>query len=229
MSGGPPSGSGSPRTPWTPERFAAATPAPWPAHEPLRPRPPEAPRPLGGAPARVARSGRPVFWVLEADTAGPGAVRHGLRLLLGAEFGVPPERPVVEDGPCERCGAVHGIIATDGARPGAPPVYVGLAAAGATVVYALSDTPVGVGVPTGGDDGPDAVRAARAAARRAAYEQLLPRGRCGEPGRDGPMDLARLAVPGAPAAVAVWSTGPWPAPRPPGERAPYRRSRRHRA
>ncbi|WP_432133657.1 hypothetical protein [Streptomyces sp. bgisy154] len=215
---------------WTRERVARARPPRTPRHPPVRhadfPRDtpylldPAAPDPF----PRVPRHGRPVCWLLPADRPGPAAVRHGLRRLLAAELGedgaggagdpAGPTDAAADPEPCPACGLLHGLVAGHGPRR----VHLGYAREPGAVLFALSDTPVGVALVTSADaEDEDALRAARLAARRLALERAAERGRCG-PGRPGrpAHDLAYVAVPPPLVGCVVWQEArPREAPVPP--------------
>ncbi|MFF4160848.1 4'-phosphopantetheinyl transferase family protein [Streptomyces sp. NPDC001678] len=67
----------------------------------------------------------------------------GLRRLLGAYLGLPPERVALTREPCPGCGGPHGRPAVAGASP-AP--HFNLSHAGELALFAFADTPVGADV-----------------------------------------------------------------------------------
>ncbi|UYQ64091.1 hypothetical protein [Streptomyces peucetius] len=202
---------------WTPERIAAAPGAAYPGTAPLRQAAPEQPRLLdtaAGVPPGPPPGDRPAFWLAHVAEQDHAAVRRGLLLLLAAALGPDAGDPVVDAGRCEECGVPHGCSAV-GSRSGDRRVYFGSAAMGGAVVHALGRTPVGVGLARCDGSEEEAAHRARAAARRAAWQQAAPRGRCGPRGRTGEdvtHDLAYIAVPDHLRAAAVWQR--------PGDTAP---------
>ncbi|WP_155053890.1 hypothetical protein [Streptomyces blattellae] len=211
---------------WTPERIATAPGAAWPVRAPLRPIGPEEPHLLRvdapDLPAKVPRAGRPTFWLMETETedAGcdPAVVREGLLRLLAAEFGTGPGEPVVDTDRCPECSRPHGFTATSPGRPGRR-VYVGFTGGPGAAVYALSDTPVGVGMANTGAtettpaDPATADPSARSLARRDAWTQSRPRGCCGRRSAGGlaePHGLVYVAVPEPLRAAVIWAERPPP-------------------
>ncbi|MEU3350788.1 4'-phosphopantetheinyl transferase superfamily protein [Streptomyces sp. NPDC037389] len=68
----------------------------------------------------------------------------GLRRLLGAYLGLPPERVALTREPCPGCGGPHGRPAVAGAS--APPLHFNLSHAGELALFAFAGTPVGADV-----------------------------------------------------------------------------------
>ncbi|MFI2436546.1 hypothetical protein [Streptomyces sp. NPDC018693] len=228
---------------WTDERIARTPPARLPQGPPLRQADfphltpyvleADATRP----PARVERrEGQPVCWSMAVDPSDrdpdPDAAERALRRLLTAELG--GDTWFLDLRPCPDCGITHGLTAENGLRR----VHVGYASLPELALFALCDTPVGIGLtravgdasaldrsmPDGnaadehasdgnasGHNAPDdeASAAARSLARREAYGRAVARGRCGRRERDGPnRRLLYVAVPPPLVAVVIWQEPP---------------------
>ncbi|MFC8271583.1 hypothetical protein ACFUJR_03375 [Streptomyces sp. NPDC057271] len=179
---------------------------------------------LTAPPAQVPRMpDRPATWLLalpDRSRTGPStlpdeaAALPGLRHLLDAwlEAVRPDPEPTVTQVPCTRCGGTHGF-----ATAGDDRVYFSLAQADGLVLYALADTPVGVGLTRLGD-GADAtaLAAGRSAARRQAYDRAAPPDHHPVPRdrRDRPhLGLSYPELPEGYAGVVIWQRPPGVAPR----------------
>lgn len=206
---------------WTPERIAAASGAPLLAGGPFQPLAPVQPHTLRGdaadLPATVPRAGEPTFWLMETGTedagCAPDVVREGLLRLLAAEFRTGPGEAVIDTGPCPECLHPHGFAATDPSRPGRR-VYVGFADGPGAAVYALNETPVGVGIADPAAlPAPPTEASLRGLAKRAAWAQSRSRGSCGRRPSGGPAvphGLAYVAVPEPLRAAVIWAERPPP-------------------
>lgn len=157
--------------------------------------------------AALAAAERRVYTGLE-----PGAVRRrfavvrgGLRLLVSARLGCPPDRIAVLDGACPLCARPHDSVA---AAEGAAPVHFSWDRCGDLVVYALSGTTVGAGVSLSAEHGDrDAASAARRTARLTAGGRAVMRGGCTGPGIIADRSVDMVAVPHGYAAAVVRHTG----------------------